>query len=349
MIESLDEIAAEAQSRAEQADSKQTLALLRSEILGKKGRLGAVLRQVGSLPADERRKAGQRLNEIKTVIQDSLRAAHERLDMAQKEATVAASAFDVTLPGRRVVPGCPHPLRLVEEDVIACMRELGFRIAEGPQVEHEWYNFEALNIPEDHPARDMQDTFFVAPRVVLRTHTSSVQIRTMLKREPPVRILAPGMVFRHDEVDPTHSPVFHQIEGLWVDHQVTFGDLKGILQQLVTYLFGDDVKIRFRPSFFPFTEPSAEVDVSCVVCAHKASSSQEPCRVCRGTGWLEILGAGMVDPKVLEAVGYDSEKLTGLAFGLGVERIAMLRWGVDDIRLFYENDLRFLDLFAPGR
>ena len=248
----------------------------------------------------------------------------------------------MTLPGRRVVPGLPHPLRLVERDIIRALDGLGFTVAEGPHVENDWYNFEALNFPPDHPARDTQDTFFVADKILLRTHTSNVQVRTMVRGKPPIRLLAPGMVFRHDEIDATHTPCFHQIEGLWVDDHATFADLKGVLHVFAGRVFGPDRRVRFRPSFFPFTEPSAEMDVSCALCDGKGGT----CRPCKGTGWIEIMGAGMVDPAVFEAVGYDPEKVQGYAFGMGIERIALLRWGVDDIRLFYENDLRFLEQFS---
>jgi phenylalanyl-tRNA synthetase alpha chain len=227
---------------------------------------------------------------------------------------------------------------------------LGFTVAEGPLVEHEWYNFEALNIPADHPSRDMHDTFFVAPHVVLRTHTSNVQIRTMMAKKPPVRIIAPGMVFRHDEIDPTHSPAFHQVEGLWIDEHATFADLRGVLHRFAEGMFGAGAKVRMRPSYFPFTEPSAEVDVSCFACNGTGQTSATTgCRVCKGTGWVEILGSGMVHPAVLEAVGYDPDVVQGFAFGAGVERIAMLRYGVEDIRLFYENDLRFSSQFKASR
>jgi phenylalanyl-tRNA synthetase alpha chain len=284
------------------------------------------------------------INEIKKKLDSALLDAAARIQDLRKGEQLAEGRCDVTLPGRRQAPGLPHPLRIVEAEIIDALTPLGFEVVDGRQVEHDWYNFEALNLPEDHPARDMQDTFFLGPQVVLRTHTSNVQIRTMVERKPPVRILAPGMVFRNDDVDPTHSPVFHQIEGLWIDEGATFADLKGVLKKFATELFGPATQLRLRPSFFPFTEPSAEVDVTCIVCSAQAAD----CRVCKGTGWLEILGAGMVDPAVMKAVGYDPDRYQGFAFGAGIERIAMLRWGVDDIRLFYENDRRFLEQFGPG-
>ena len=333
MQQEIKENQAEAHRRLELASDNDAVSLIRSEILGKKGSLGAVLRGMGKLPADERPKVGQLVNEVKSRIEGSIDEALARLDAAAEGDALEAGRFDLTRPGRQVDFGASHPLKQVERYILACLERLGFTVADGPQVEHDWYNFEALNIPEDHPARDMQDTFFLAPRVVLRTHTSNVQIRTMVKRDPPVRIVAPGMVFRKDDVDQTHSPVFHQIEGLWIDEKSNIRDLKGVLKRLAISMFGPDAELRFRPSFFPFTEPSTEVDVR-----FKDSKS----------GWLEILGAGMVDPAVLEAVGYDPDKVQGFAFGLGIERIAILRWGIDDIRTFYENDTRFLRQFGRG-
>lgn len=340
-MEELKNIELSVLERAARAHTAQDLAQIRADVLGKKGALSRILQGMRELPAAERPRAGQLVNETKAAIEAALDEAERRLAAKAAQTDLERGRFDVTLPGRRVQPGAPHPLRLVERDVVCALAGLGFTVAEGPLVEHDWYNFEALNIPADHPSRDMQDTFFLAPRVVLRTHTSNVQVRTMVERQPPVRILAPGMVFRHDEVDPTHSPVFHQIEGLWVDEKATFADLKGVLHRFAEHVFGTGVKVRFRPSFFPFTEPSAEVDVSC----HACGGSGGACRICKGTGWLEVLGAGMVDPAVLEAVHYDPEKVQGFAFGMGIERVAMLRYGVDDMRLLYENDLRFLQQF----
>lgn len=330
--------------RVKEAESVDTLAQIRAEVLGKKGSLGLALRGLGQLPSEERPKAGQVINDIKKKVEFALQEAAVRLESGRKAAALEEGRCDVTLPGRRFKVGASHPLRIVEQEIIDALSSLGFEVVEGRQVEHDWYNFEALNIPDNHPARDMQDTFFIGPQVVLRTHTSNVQIRTMVQQEPPVRILAPGMVFRNDDVDATHSPVFHQIEGLWIDQSASFADLKGVLKKFATRMFGSDTKLRLRPSFFPFTEPSAEVDVTCIVCSGKDPN----CRICKGTGWLEILGAGMVDPAVLKAVGYDPDRVQGFAFGVGIERVAMLRWGIDDIRLFYENDQRFLNQFSPG-
>lgn len=344
-MEDLKRIEREVSQRAKKAKNRQEIALIRSEVLGKKGMLGTVLRSLGDIPSAERPAAGQKINEAKERIEELLQAASQRIEASEREQAQSAGRYDVTMPGRRVVAGAPHPLRLVEQEVLTCLRTLGFTVAEGPLVEHDWYNFEALNIPEHHPARDMQDTFFLAPQTVLRTHTSNVQIRTMVKRPPPVRVVAPGMVFRHDEVDATHSPVFHQVEGLWIDENATFADLKGLLHKLLAHLFGPEARLRFRPSFFPFTEPSAEVDVSCIECG---ATPRVGCRICKGTGWLEVLGSGMVDPAVLQHVGYDPEKVQGFAFGIGIERLALLRWGIEDIRLLYENDLRFLGQFASA-
>ena len=333
--------------RAQEVESRQDIAQLRSEVLGKKGPLSLALRDLGKVAAADRPRVGQEINEIKGRMEQAIDAASARIEARIRQHELVKGRFDVTLPGRRIVPGAPHPLRLMEQEVVQCLcTSFGFTVAEGPLVEHDWYNFEALNMPAEHPARDMQDTFFVAPRVVLRTHTSNVQIRAMVQRQPPVRILAPGMVFRHDEVDATHSPVFHQTEGLWIDERATFADLRGVLRKLLQHLFGPNARMRFRPSYFPFTEPSAEVDVSCSDCG---TTPQPHCRMCKGTGWLEVLGAGMVDPMVLQAVGYDPDKVQGFAFGIGLERLALLRWGVEDIRLFYENDLRFLRQFGNTR
>lgn len=325
--------------------STSELASLRSEALGKKGELGQALKGLGKLDPDARRTAGEQINAIKERLQDAFAAAAQRLAEDDHKAAAKRAQCDVTLPGRRQLPGAPHPIRLVEARVLEVLATLGFRVAEGPLVEHDWYNFEALNMPADHPARDMQDTFFCAERLVLRTHTSNVQVRTMTRQKPPVRVVAPGMVFRHDDIDATHSPVFHQVEALWVDERATFADLKGVLRAICSHLFGEAAQVRFRPSYFPFTEPSAEVDVSCVACT---SLTRSACKVCRGTGWLEILGAGMVDPNVLTAVGYDPERVRGFAFGMGLERVAMLSYGISDIRDLYSNDQRFLQQFAPS-
>jgi phenylalanyl-tRNA synthetase alpha chain len=309
---------------------------LRVKFLGRKGAITLVLRGLKDLAPDRRRRVGQEANQAKQALEEALDQALADLKAAARRAP--REELDVTLPGRRPPLGHLHPLTRITQEICDIFLHLGFEAVEGPEVELDYYNFEALNIPADHPARDMQDTFYFNDRVLLRTQTSPMQIRVMEQRRPPVRIIAPGRVYRRDS-DITHSPMFHQVEGLLVDRRVSFADLKGVLLAFAHQMFGPEVSLRFRPSYFPFTEPSAEVDVSCVICRG------EGCRVCKITGWLEVLGAGMVHPAVFEAVGYDPEEFTGFAFGLGVERIAMLKYGIDDIRLFYENDLRFLRQF----
>jgi len=318
------------------ANNPDDLELLRVKYLGRKGALTTILRGLGKLDPEVRRSVGQEANRVKVGLEEVLEQALRGLKEAARQA--ASRAVDVTLPGRRALKGRIHPLNQIMAQVCDIFLHLGFEAVEGPEVELDWYNFEALNLPPDHPARDMQDTFYFNDKVLLRTHTSPMQIRTMEKRQPPVRIIAPGKVYRRDS-DITHSPMFHQVEGLLVDKGITFADLKGVLTAFVHQMFGPEVGVRFRPSYFPFTEPSAEVDIECVICRG------EGCRVCKTTGWLEILGSGMVHPAVFEAVGYDPEEYTGFAFGLGVERIAMLKYGIDDLRLFFENDLRFLRQF----
>ncbi|HLE43569.1 MAG TPA: phenylalanine--tRNA ligase subunit alpha [Methylomirabilota bacterium] len=322
-----------------QASTRQDLEQVRVKYLGKKGVLTQLLRSMPSLTPDERPVVGREANEAKAEIEAALAARLADVEHADRRARLAADRVDLSLPGRRTIPGAEHPLSLVLGEIIDVFVGLGFAVADGPEVESDYYNFEALNIPKDHPARDMQDTFYVSEDVLLRTHTSPVQIRTMLRQRPPVRIICPGRVYRRDALDMTHSPVFHQVEGLAVDRDISMADLRGTLELFARELFGPDSRIRFRPSFFPFTEPSAEVDVLCFVCKGAG------CRLCKASGWLEILGSGMVHPQVLRTVGYDPEEVTGWAFGMGVERIAMLRYGIDDIRLFYENDLRFLSQF----
>lgn len=319
-----------------QAQTAEALESLRVKYLGRKGALTQVLRSLKELPPEVRRPAGQEANRAKAALEAALDLALTDLKEAQRHGP--GPVLDVTLPGRRPPLGRLHPLNQVMAEVCHIFLHLGFEAVEGPEVELDWYNFEALNLPPDHPARDMQDTFYFNDQVLLRTHTSPMQIRTMERRQPPVRIIAPGKVYRRDS-DITHSPMFHQVEGLLVDRGVTFADLKGTLTAFVHEMFGPEVSLRFRPSYFPFTEPSAEVDIECVICGGAG------CRVCKITGWLEILGAGMVHPAVFEAVGYDPEEVTGFAFGLGIERIAMLKYGIDDIRLFFDNDLRFLRQF----
>jgi phenylalanyl-tRNA synthetase alpha chain len=325
-----------ARREVREAADPEGLEALRVKYLGRKGALTQVLRGLKDLDPEIRRQVGAAANRAKEGLEAALAEALAVLKEAAARAL--APAIDVTLPGRRGPLGHLHPLTRTMEEICDIFLHLGFEAVTGPEVELDWYNFEALNIPPDHPARDMQDTFYFNEKVLLRTHTSPMQIRVMEKRQPPVRIIAPGKVYRRDS-DMTHSPMFHQVEGLLVDRGVTFADLKGVLTEFVHQMFGPEVSLRFRPSYFPFTEPSAEIDIACVICRG------EGCRVCKITGWLEVLGAGMVHPAVFEAVGYDPEEYTGFAFGLGVERIAMLKYGIDDIRLFFDNDLRFLKQF----
>ncbi|WP_312563074.1 phenylalanine--tRNA ligase subunit alpha, partial [Anaerospora sp.] len=312
----------------------------RVKYLGKKGSLTSVLRGLGALSAEMRPRMGQIVNEIRTELEELIAAKAEELKQAELAHKIASERIDVTMPGRRSVLGGKHPLTVTLDRIKETFMRMGFDIAEGPEVEKDYYNFEALNFPPDHPARDMQDSFYITEEFLLRTHTSPVQVRTMQSGDPnsPVRVIAPGKVYRWD-YDATHSPMFHQVEGLVIDKGITFADLKGTLELFIHDIFGDDVRVRFRPSFFPFTEPSAEVDISCVMC------NGQGCRVCSGTGWLEILGCGMVHPRVLELSNYDPAQVSGFAFGMGVERIAMLVYGIDDLRLFFENDLRFLRQF----
>ncbi len=319
------------------AEDPEALEQMRIRVIGRKGELTEILRGLAALSPEMRREVGQQSNVLKAKIEVALQEKQQALRSAVLDQLAVREGIDITLPGRPIPRGSFHPLTATLYEIIEVFQHLGFSVAEGPEVELDYYNFEALNIPKDHPARDMQDTFYVTDDVVLRTHTSPVQIRVMEAQPPPVKIVAPGRVYRRD-ADPTHSPMFHQVEGLLVDHGVTFADLKGTLEAFVDQFFGAGTGVRFRPSFFPFTEPSAEVDIACVMCKGAG------CRVCKGSGFLEILGAGMVDPEVFRMVGYDPE-ITGFAFGLGVERIAMLRYGIDDIRLFFENDLRFLQQF----
>ncbi len=321
-----------------EAQSSQALEEVRIRYLGKKGLLTHLLRTLSSLPSGERREVGQQANDAKTRIEVTLQERLASLQAEERKKALLSDRPDLTLPGRRPPWGRLHPLSQVLDEIIEIFIGLGFAVAEGPEVESDFYNFEALNFPKDHPARDMQDTFYLSDEVLLRTHTSPVQIRIMQAQRPPVRIIAPGTVYRRDE-DITHSPMFRQVEGLAVDREISMGDLKGTLELFAREMFGSDSRIRFRPSFFPFTEPSAEVDVLCFLCQGTG------CRVCKLSGWLEILGSGMVHPDVLRGVGYDPEEVTGFAFGMGVERIAMLKYGIDDIRLFFENDLRFLTQF----
>lgn len=338
MIRDLEELQKRAEGELERAGTEEELLAVKTRYLGRKGLLTGLLRNIGSVPAEERPLFGKRSNEIKDALADKIDAVLRNLASRKRGETLLRERMDVTLPGRGVRYGRLHPVTQISREIVDIFSTLGFSVVEGPEVESDYYNFEALNIPKDHPARDMQDTFYVEENIVLRTHTSPVQIRTMEKRNPPVRILSPGRVYRPDS-DVSHTPMFHQIEGLLVDKGITFGDLKGTLTFFIKKVFGETTAIRFRPSFFPFTEPSAEVDIRCVMCHGNG------CRVCGQSGWLEILGSGMVDPQVFINVGYDPEAFSGFAFGLGLERIAMLKYGVSDIRLFFENDWRFLEQF----
>ncbi|HHU79384.1 MAG: phenylalanine--tRNA ligase subunit alpha [Caldicoprobacterales bacterium] len=307
--------------------------------LGKKGELTQVLRGMGSLPPEERPIIGQLANEIRNELEEGLRKRTAALKQAAMEKQLEAETIDVTIPGKRPVLGKLHPITKVLNELTEIFLGMGFDIAEGPEVEWDSYNFEALNIPKNHPARDVQDTFYINENMLLRTHTSPVQIRTMLRQKPPIKIICPGRVYRSDAVDATHSPIFHQIEGLVVDRNITMGDLKGVLDVFAKKVFGPGTRTKFRPHHFPFTEPSAEVDVTCAIC------HGEGCRICSHTGWIEILGAGMVHPKVLQYCGIDPEVYSGFAFGMGLDRITNLKYGIDDIRLLFENDIRFLKQF----
>ncbi len=338
MTEALSELQQEAERELAEAGTEEVLQALRIKYLGRKGLLTKLLREISNVSPEERPEFGQRCNEVKEFLSKAIDAALQEKARAEKEKLLLRERIDVTLPGRGVRPGRLHPITQVLNEICAFFSGFGFPVVEGPEIELDYYNFEALNIPKNHPARDMQDTFYVEENIVLRTHTSPVQVRIMEKTRPPVRILSPGRVYRRDS-DISHTPMFHQIEGLLVDRGITFSDLKGLLTAFLKDMFGETTELRFRPSFFPFTEPSAEVDIKCVMCAGSG------CRVCGQSGWLEILGSGMVDPAVFSNVGYDSEEYSGFAFGLGLERIAMLKYGISDIRMFFENDKRFLEQF----
>ncbi|MCK9362227.1 MAG: phenylalanine--tRNA ligase subunit alpha [Syntrophales bacterium] len=328
----------QAEAELLKAETESEFQEIRTRYLGRKGLLTGLLRNIANVLPQDRALFGKECNEVKDLISARIDQRLADIIVAGKEKALRSERIDVTLPGRGMRYGSLHPVTQVREEICGIFAGLGFSIVEGPEVELDYYNFEALNIPKDHPARDMQDTFYVDDNIVLRTHTSPVQVRTMEKCSPPVRIISPGRVYRRDS-DVSHTPMFHQIEGLLVDEGITFGDLKGVLTVFLKQVFGEETALRFRPSFFPFTEPSAEVDIRCVICGGSG------CRVCKQSGWLEILGSGMVDPAVFKNVGYDSEKFTGFAFGLGLERIAMLKFGISDIRLFFENDWRFLTQF----
>ena len=338
MLDKLERLQSEVVISISQASTEKEIAEIRVKYLGKKGSITQVLKSLGTLPESERREVGQRANQLKESTEAKIEETLLQIQERERREALEREKIDVTLPGRRIPVGKRHPLTQILDEIIDIFSRLGFEVVEGPEVELDYYNFEALNIPQGHPAREMQATFFISEDVVLRTHTSPVQVRTMEKKRPPVRVICPGAVYRCDS-DPTHSPMFHQVEGLLVDKGITFADLKGVLTVFVHQMFGKETKLRFRTSFFPFTEPSAEIDIECFICGGKG------CGVCSNTGWLEILGSGMVDPAVYKFVNYDPEEVTGFAFGMGIERIAMLKFGINDIRLFFMNDLRFLKQF----
>ncbi|WP_147803438.1 phenylalanine--tRNA ligase subunit alpha [Alkalicoccus halolimnae] len=342
MLERLQELHDEAVTRTAQAETLKELQEVRVAYLGKKGPITEVMKSMGRLSTEERPVVGQKANEVRESVQALIEEKEKTLEEAQVLEQLKQESIDVSLPGRPVSKGSRHPLTSVVERIEDVFIGMGFQVAEGPEVETDYYNFESLNLPKHHPARDMQDTFFITPDLLLRTQTSPVQTRTMEKHEGrgPVKIVCPGKVYRRDEDDATHSHQFMQIEGLVVDEGIRMSDLKGIFEAFVKSYFGEDRDIRLRPSFFPFTEPSAELDISCAMCGGRG------CRTCKGSGWIEVLGAGMVHPNVLEMGGFDPEKYSGFAFGMGVERFAMLKYGIDDIRHFYTNDTRFLEQFA---
>lgn len=339
MKEKISAIRAAVEEKLAVAGTMEQLEELRVAYLGKKGELTLLLRGMGALSAEERPVMGQLVNEVRALLESEIQTRSEQLKKEQMLAQLQNEKIDVTMPGTRQTVGNRHPLTIALDEIKDLFISMGFSIAEGPEIETDYYNFEALNLPPNHPARDTQDTFYITENILLRTQTSPMQVRVMEKQEPPIRVIAPGRVFRADEVDATHSPVFHQIEGLVVDKGITMGDLKGTLDIFAKKMFGPDCKTRFRPHHFPFTEPSAEMDVSCFSCGGKG------CRTCKGEGWIEVLGCGMVHPKVLRNCNIDPDVYSGFAFGMGLERIVMTRYGVSDLRLFFENDIRFLDQF----
>ncbi len=339
LIDQLEAIRKAAHEELDAAADNKILDALRVQYLGKKGKLTAILKQMGKLSAQERPVIGQRANEIRADIETALAEKQESLAKIALEKKLARETIDITLPSKPARRGNLHPLHIVEQEIREIFLGMGFSIADGPEVDYDYYNFEALNLPPDHPARDTQDTFYINDEILLRTQTSSVQVHVMENQKPPIRVIAPGRVYRSDAVDATHSPLFHQIEGLVVDRGITMADLKGTLELLMKRIYGEDCKIRLRPHHFPFTEPSAEVDVMCFDCHGKG------CRICKNEGYIELLGAGMVHPKVLEGCGIDPNEYSGFAFGLGLERLTMQRYNISDMRLFYENDIRFLSQF----
>lgn len=339
MKETLQAIEAKALEQIKQGDTLDKLNEVKVAYLGKKGELTAVLKGMKDVSPEERPKVGQMVNDARAVIEEALNAAVAELEARQMEAKLKEEVIDVTLPAKKPEVGHRHPNTIALEEVERIFVGMGYEVVEGPEVEKDYYNFEALNIPADHPAKDEQDTFYINSDILLRTQTSSVQVHVMENQKPPIRMIAPGRVFRADEVDATHSPSFHQIEGLVIDKNVTFADLKGTLAEFAKELFGEETKVKFRPHHFPFTEPSAEMDVTCFKCGGSG------CRFCKGSGWIEILGCGMVHPRVLTMCNIDSKEYTGFAFGVGLERIALLKYEIDDMRLLYENDVRFLKQF----
>ena len=336
IVDTLREITQRVENELKATDTSAALDALRVTVLGKKGELTALLKGMGQLAPEERPKVGAQINEVREHLTNLMADRETVIKKAEREAALKAETIDVTEPRKLPKVGSAHPITLVMDELIECFSGLGFEVMEGPEVELDHYNFELMNLPKNHPARDAQDTFYMDDNIVLRTHTSPMQARAMLTRKPPIRIICPGRVYRADELDATHSPVFHQMEGLVVDENMSMSDLRGTLEAFAKKLYGNDVSTRFRPSFFPFTEPSAEVDLTCTACHGKG------CRICKDTGWVEVLGCGMVNPKVLEMCGIDSTKYSGFAFGIGLERIAMKRFGITDLRMLYEGDARLL-------
>ena len=336
IVDTLRELTQRVESELKATDTSAALDALKVKVLGKKGELTALLKGMGQLAPEERPKVGAQINEVREHLTGLMAEREAAIRKAEREAALKAETIDVTEPRKLPKVGAAHPITLVMDELIECFSGLGFEVMEGPEVELDHYNFELMNLPKNHPARDAQDTFYMDDNIVLRTHTSPMQARAMLTRKPPIRIICPGRVYRADELDATHSPVFHQMEGLVVDENMSMSDLRGTLEAFAKKLYGNDVSTRFRPSFFPFTEPSAEVDLTCTACHGKG------CRICKDTGWVEVLGCGMVNPKVLEMCGIDSTVYSGFAFGIGLERIAMKRYGITDLRMLYEGDARLL-------
>ena len=336
MEKKLREIRERVMAELSEARGTSRLEQIRVGVLGKKGELTGLLRGMGQLPPEERPKMGQLVNDVRKALEEALDKRAAELQTREKEARLAAEAVDVTMPGPERSAGSLHPMNIALDRMVDIFVGMGYEVVEGPEVEYDHYNFELLNVPKNHPARDAQDTFYIEDNILLRSQTSPVQARVMTTRKPPIRIISPGRVYRADEADATHSPVFHQLEGLVIDENITMGDLKGTLDEFARQMYGEGISTRFRPSFFPFTEPSAEVDLTCANCKGKG------CRMCKGTGWIEVLGAGMVNPHVLEMCGIDPKKYSGFAFGMGVERTALLKYNIPNLRYLYENDLRFL-------